>query len=121
MNWRLYAIAAVIASLFAGALYVRHLQNERVKAKMETVTTKAELETTKETIRITDRTVKREARISQEAKRASIPILQAEGADTPVPPDVANAWAASIERLRNNDATSLPDNDTGSVAALPAP
>lgn len=52
-------------------------------------------------------------RVSDEADRA---IMEAPNAQTPVPPDVAAAWAAGIDSVRNAGTQSADEHDVSRLA-----
>lgn len=101
MTPKLYALLAALSVLLvsgiSGCVYVKHLEKQAAEAKAAKVTAKA-LDQVATTI-----TVNRE-----KADDAVKSVQEAPSADQPVPPDVLDAWAVGIDRLRDHKRPGKP-------------
>ena len=117
INWRLYLIGGLLASMFAGAFYIVHLQTETRKAKKAADVARAQSVVSEATARAVDRVTITDRTITQEVTNVIREIDALPNGEALVPPDVANAWAAGHDGLRNHS-TNAQDNGAGKPESL---
>jgi hypothetical protein len=118
MRAQLIAAGIVVALVASGAFYMRHLQNERVKAVQQAETAKAQTVVEQATVQAIDRVTITERRITNEVHRVTKQIEALPSGEALVPDDVAAAWSSGIDGLRN-DSTKPRSDDTAKPEGLP--
>jgi hypothetical protein len=118
MTFRLYLIGGLLASMFAVAFYIVHLQTEERKAKKAAEIAKAQSVVSEATAQAVDRVTLTERRITNEVHYVEKQIEALPSGEALVPPDVANAWAAGHDGLRSHS-TNAQDNGAGKPKDLP--
>ena len=109
INWRLYLLGGLLASLFAVAFYIAHLQTEARVAKKAVTDARAQTMVSEGVASAVDRTIIRERTITQEVQNVVREIDQLPTSDALVPDDVANIWADGVDGLHHDAAK--PDGD----------
>lgn len=102
-------VLAVVAASVTYALFM-HQQLQSVKQTLQAVekAQRAQTELSKENLNILHKLDVAERKTNERVVVIREDIRNAEGADQTVPTDVARAWAAGIDSLRN-DANERPD------------
>ncbi len=108
-NWRIYLIGGLLAAMWAGSMYVAHLQTKVRNAEKAKTDAEAQVIITEGTAQAVDRLVIEERTITQEVQNVVREIDALPTGEALVPDDVAAAWADGIDRLRND--TAKPDSD----------
>ena len=110
LSWRLGALGALLAAFIGLAVYAGHLKREDVQARSEAVAARAQSEINAEGTRQVEKVFRSETIIREKANGAIHEIQSAPGAETPVPPDVLDAWSRGIDGLRDGYAGGQRDN-----------
>ena len=109
-QWRLYLVGVLLAAMFAGAMYIAHLQTEMAKAKKAAHDAQVQSEINGTTAQAVDRLLVKEHIVREETINAIREIEALPTGEALVPDDVANAWADSFDRLHNATADAQGDN-----------
>jgi hypothetical protein len=109
-NLRFYAIGGLFFALWALSIYIVSLQAGKAKAEKKAETEKAGNVISSGTAQAVDRLVIKERTITQEVQNVIREIAALPTGEAPVSEDVADAWAAGIDGLRD-DATAPPVSD----------
>lgn len=118
MTWRLYIVGGLLASMFAGAFYIVHLQTETRKAKKAADDAKAQSVVNEATVQAVDRVTLTERIVREETINVIREIDSLPSGEALVPADVANAWAAGHDGLRSQS-TNAQDNGATKPESLP--
>jgi hypothetical protein len=118
MSLRLYIIGGLLASMFAGAFYIVHLQTEERKAKKAAEIAKAQSVVSEATAQAVDRVTLTERRITNEVQNVVREIDALPSGEALVPDDVARIWGDGIDGLRSQS-TNDQDNGAGKPESLP--
>jgi hypothetical protein len=127
-RWKLYGAVAVsilaalaIAYFLALRADLARTKAANVRLKSELVAAQAQAKVESQASQIADTAQTRALNITVRAQEAVNAVETAPGASDPVPPAVAAAWAAGIDRMR--DACASPDAaDPGQPSgAVPSP
>ena len=109
MNWRFYILGGLLASLFAVAFYIAHLQTESRVAKKAASDARAQTVVSEGVASAVDRTIIRERTITEETVNVIREIDALPSGEALVPSDVVDAWSGGIDSLRLD--TAKPDGD----------
>ena len=109
-QWRLYLVGVLLASMFAGAMYIAHLQIEMAKAKKAVHDAQVQAEINGTTAQAVDRLLVKEHVITKEVQDVVREIDALPTGEALVPDDVANAWASGVDQLRNATADAQGDD-----------
>lgn len=112
INWRLYLIGGLLASMFAVAFYIVHLQTETRKAKKAADVARAQSVVSEATAQAVDRVTLTERRITNEVHYVEKQIEALPSGEALVPDDVARVWGDGIDGLRQHS-TNTQDNGAG--------
>ena len=107
---RLSLAGAFVAALVGVWLYMGRLKREAVQARSEAVAAQARAASNAEGTRQVEKVFRSETIIREKANGAVHEIQSAPGAETPVPPDVLDAWSRGIDGLRDGYAGVQRDN-----------
>ncbi len=110
INWRIYLIGGLLAAMWAGSMYVAHLQTKVRNAEKAKADAEAQVIVTEGTAQAVDRVTLTERRITNEVYHVEKQIEALPSGDALVPDDVAAVWADGIDRLRLNTAEPTGDN-----------
>jgi hypothetical protein len=108
-NWRIYLIGGLLAAMWAGSMYVAHLQTKVRNAEKAKSDAEAQVIVTEGTAQAVDRLVIQERTIAQEVQNVVREIDALPTGEALVPDDVAAAWANGLDGLRHDPAK--PDGD----------
>ena len=109
MNWRIYVLGGLLASLFAVAFYIAHLQTEARVAKKAATDARAQTMVSEGVASAVDRTIIRERTITEETVNVIREIDALPSGEALVPSDVVDAWAGGVDSLHHD--TAKPDSD----------
>jgi hypothetical protein len=109
INWRFYLIGGLLASMFAVAFYIVHLQTEERKAKKAAEVARAQTVVSDGVASAVDRTIIRERTITQEVQNVIREIDALPSGEALVPDDVARIWGDGIDSMQHDAAK--PDGD----------
>ena len=109
MNWRFYIFGGLLASLFAVAFYIAHLQTEARVAKKAATDAQAQTMVSEGVASAVDRTIIRERTITEETVNVIREIDALPSGEALVPSDVVDDWAGGIDGLHHDAAK--PDGD----------
>jgi len=101
INWRYYLIGILLLVMTFGAFYIVHLQTEKIKADSAAEGAGIQNEVDGVTITAVDRVITKEHIVTQEVVNVIREIDALPSGEALVPPDVAAAWAAGIDGVRN--------------------
>lgn len=118
MSLRLYIIGGLLASMFAGAFYIVHLQTETRKAKKAADVARAQSVVSEATAQAVDRVTITDRTITQEVTNVIREIDALPSGEALVPDDVARVWGDGIDGLRQHS-TNAQDNGAGKPKDLP--
>ena len=110
LSWKLGAAGAFVAALVGLWAYVGHLKRETAQARSEAVSAQAQAANSAEATHQVEKVFRSETIIREKANGAVHEIQSAPGSETPVPPDVLDAWGRWIDGLRNGYAGGQRDN-----------
>jgi hypothetical protein len=109
-HWRFYLIGGLLASMFAVAFYIVHLQTETAKAKKAAVDAEAQTTIAEGTAQAIDRVTIKERTITNEVHNVVREIDALPSGEALVPDDVVDAWAGGIDGLRHDTAPPAGDS-----------
>jgi hypothetical protein len=114
------AVILTLALLWQGALSARdRARRDEVAARAQAAATAAELAVEGATASATRKALARELTVTVKAREAADEIEQAPGAETRLPAELVERWAAAIDRLRDTsdfggtDHQARPDGPAG--------
>lgn len=110
LSWRLGALGALLAAVVGVWLYMGHLKREASQARSEAVAAQAQADINAEGTRQVEKVFRSETIIREKANGAVHEIQSAPGAETPVPPDVLDAWGRGIDGVRDGYASSSAEH-----------
>jgi len=109
INWRFYLIGGLLASMFAVAFYIAHLQTEMTKAKQAAKDAEAQTVVSEGVAQAIDRVTIKERTITNEVHNVVREIDALPSGEALVPDDVVDAWAGGIDGLQHDTATPAGD------------
>jgi hypothetical protein len=108
--WRFYLIGGLLASMFAVAFYIVHLQTETAKAKQAAIEAEAQTTIAEGTAQAIDRVTIKERTITNEVHNVIREIDALPSGEALVPDDVVDAWAGGIDSMQYDTAEADGDN-----------
>lgn len=109
IDLRGYIIGGLLASMFAVAFYIVHLQTAKKVAEQAAVDARGQATVSEGTAQAVDRLVIKERTITQEVQNVVREIDALPSGEALVPADVVDAWAGGIDGM--HDDAAKPNGD----------